>query len=130
MELLLQRGAEPKHSGYFGDRRGDALLVVAKQGHFKICDLLLNHGAMDCWQMKARPGSALHAATMSRHKDVVHLMLLRGRRHDTPHPSIIRPGAGSLTASQYSAATLGQIDILRELMSYGVPRNEALRYIA
>lgn len=130
VRLLLERGAKPQDRETFQDRRGDALFVAAGGGHNKICELLLNCGAEDYWMMKGRPGSALHAATLGGYKDVVHLLLLQGRKHDVPHPSIIAPCSGSPTASQYSAAALGHIDILRELMSFGITQDEALRYAA
>ena len=130
VRLLLERGAIPQNRKTLSDRHGDALFVAAGRGYDKICELLLNYGAEDYWMMKGRPGSALHAATLGGYKDVVHLLILQGRKHDVPHPSIIRSCSSSLTASQYSAAALGHVDILRELMSFGITQEEALRYAA
>lgn len=130
VKLLLERGAKPQIRENHNDRHADALFVAAGRGYNKICELLLNYGAEDYWTMKGRPGSALHAATLGGYKDVVHLLLLRGRKRDVPRPSIGRRSARSLNSSQYFAAALGHVDILRELMSFGITQEEALRYAA
>ena len=74
--------------------------------------------------MIAYPGSALHVATLAGHKEIVRLIVSKGCK--TPRDM----DEDSLLEIQSDAANLGDLDIWRELLSYGVPPDEALQCAA
>lgn len=133
---LLAAGATVQPSRRsFGDRRTDPLFLAVVNGHRSVCDLLLSHGAEDFYTMKARPCSALHAATQNGRIDIVRSLLTQEQSrkqnsHEAGCPSVIRRAASGIAASQHSAAARGQVEILRELLTYGISEGEVLRYAA
>lgn len=133
---LLEAGATVQPSRWsFGDRRNDPLFLAVVNGHRSVCDLLLSHGAEDFYTMKADPCSALHAATQNGRIDIVRSLLTQEQSrkqnsHEAGCSGIIRPAASGIAASQHSAAAGGQVDILRELLAYGISEGEVLRYAA
>lgn len=131
---LLAAGASPLcWDSWSRWQNCDALYLAANNGYIEVCELLLKHGAEDNWHMKSRPGSALHAAVQSGRLDIVKMMLryqkVKGP-NDYAHPAIIVAASGGLAASRYSAAAAGDIDMLRELASYGISKDQLLRYAA
>jgi len=134
---LLGVGALVQHSDVWslGDRRSDPLFLAARNGDLALCQLLLDHGAKDYFQMKANPGSALHAAAQSGRLDIVKALLQSEQvRHANSHEAgcrgLIRPASSGIAASQFYAARHGHVDVLRELLSYGITKDEMLRYAA
>ena len=118
--LLVNNGADPNKTG----RRNNPLYAAATQGSIECCRLLLHHGARDYWSPKAEPRSALHVATLAGHNDIVRLML--SKFHETRNHNDDR----NLETAQEAAGSLGNLDILKELLAYGVRPNDALKYAA
>ncbi|KAK7423870.1 hypothetical protein QQX98_000741 [Neonectria punicea] len=109
------------------------LFLAVNHGHLEVVELLLEHGARDVFQMKATPRSALQAAAISGRLDIVKAMLKHQRVLDTNTwtcNGVIRPAESGISASQHAAAAVGHIDILRELLEYGISKEETLRYAA
>lgn len=107
-------------------------MIAARGGYTSICKLLLEHGARDFHQIKARPSSALHAATLSGNRDTVRLLLAHRNAigGDEPNLSVSRQYSSSLRASQYASTLLGDIELFRELTSQEITDEECLRYAA
>ena len=124
--ILLDNGADadPQESGRLRDRRGNPLYVAATEGNIDCCRLLLDHGARDYWSPKVEPSSALHVATLAGHKDIVRLILSKyhGTRDDFDDRN--------LETAQKAAGDLGNLDLWRELLAYGVRPYDALKYAA
>ena len=122
--ILLDNGADPQETGRLSDRRGDPLYVAVQEGNIECCKLLLDHGARDYWSPKKQPSSALHLAILLGRKDIVRLMLSK-------HHEISSTRVGNLLKdAQEAVGDLGDLDLWRELLAYGVPRHNALRYAA
>ncbi|KAF7559303.1 hypothetical protein G7046_g4857 [Stylonectria norvegica] len=134
VEELLEAGARADPDSSFSrHERIDPLFVAATHGQLKICQLLLEYGAHDTFRMKARTGSALQAAAQLGRLDIVRTMLLYKRIRDTNSRvmrGIIRPASGGFAASQYAAAALNHVEVVRELADYGMSKEEVLRYAA
>ncbi|CAM1510491.1 Fc.00g008260.m01.CDS01 [Cosmosporella sp. VM-42] len=131
---LLAAGAEPQPPRDFS-KFGvtDTLFLAASHGHLEVCELLLEHGAEDRFQMKARTGSALHAAVKTGRLDIVKAMLSREQVREANirwMRGIVRESSGGIRAGQHSAAMYGHVDILRELAGYGIGKDDLLRYAA
>ena len=125
VELLLNNGADPEGNGGLKSRESDSLYMAAIQGNIECCKLLLDHGARDYWTPKAEPCSALHVATVAGHKDIVRLMLSRN------HLTGDVVDDDNLRTAQQVAGDLGDsrdLNLWRELLAYGVSRNDALKY--
>lgn len=118
--LLLSNGADPNKTG----RRNNPLHAAATQGSIECCRLLLDHGAEDYWCPKVEPSSALHVATLAGHKDIVRLIL--SKYHETKDYYNDR----NVKIAQKAAGDLGNLDLWRELLAYGVRPHDALEYAA
>lgn len=116
-------------------QRLDPLYQAVIGGHLAVCELLLEHGAEDFYHMKGKPPSALQASVTTGRLDIVKTLLKYKQIRAANDPSagcsaLIRPVTSGFAASQYDAAVRGQIDILRELLAYGIETDEAFRYAA
>lgn len=132
---LIEAGASlniPEPWRVHGDRL-DPLYISVVGGHLPICELLLEHGAKDYYHMKGKPPSALQASVKTGRLDIVKALLSHKdvqTANNRGCSSLIRPVTSGFAASQYDAAVLGHVDILRELMAYGIKPDEAFRYAA
>ncbi|KAF7551513.1 hypothetical protein G7Z17_g4943 [Cylindrodendrum hubeiense] len=132
-KALVAAGASLDGTNRLSNHQNTPLFLAASHGHLEIVELLLEHGAKDMFRMKSTPGSALHAAAISGRLDIVKSMLkheqIRSANGNRCH-AVVRPHTSGLAASQYSAAAVGHIDLLRELLKYGIEKEETLRYAA
>ena len=137
-EALIEAGASLGYSKIEWSRSGgryDPLYLSVVNGHLAVCELLLDHGARDYYHMKGMPPSAVQAAASSGRIDILRALLRRDRIRDANGPGagsagVIRLARNGINASQHRAAALGHIDVLRELLAYGISEEEALRYAA
>ncbi|BCR94918.1 uncharacterized protein AKAW2_11964A [Aspergillus luchuensis] len=134
---LLEAGAKVNFPSprIFGSQRSDPLFLAVARGHLPVCEILLNHGAEDYHDLKGRPPSALVIAVCSGRLDIVKTLLrceriTNSRTMKNRATEVIRPAQCGITAAQYYAASGGHVDILRELIAYGITPDEALRYAA
>lgn len=132
---LIEAGAslnKPEPWSIHGDRL-DPLYLSVVGGHLPICELLLEHGAKDYYHMKGKPPSALQASVKTGRLDIVKALLSHKEvraANNRGCSALIRPVTSGFAASQYDAAVRGHVDILRELMAYGIKPDEAFRYAA
>lgn len=135
VQALIDAGASvtnPQPWSIHGNRL-DPLYMSVIGGHLPICELLLDHGAKDYYHMKGKPPSALQASVKTGRLDIVKALLSRQEIRTANHQgcsALIRPVTSGFAASQYDAAVRGHVDILRELMAYGIKPDEAFRYAA
>ena len=126
VRILLEHGASVD-AVHFNDGRSNCLFIAARNGDAVIVRLLLDHGARDYWRMKQKPGSALHAAVMGGHIDVVRALLSASNANKA---RTTRGSDMSFRASQDAAAWLGRTDILRELTYHGIYEDGILNFAA
>lgn len=103
-EALIKARALVTHRNRFGDT---ALMLAALQGHKRIVELLLNHGA----PVDGGPGwTPLIYASFRGHTDIVELLLKHGANPDDTSPN----GTTALMV----AAKNGYIDTVRVLLKH------------
>jgi len=136
IRTLLAAGAgvdgSSSHSWERNRRYTQPLFAAVSNGHLEAVEVLLEHGARDSWEMKGYPATALHAAAASGRLDIVKAMMKHEhiKNANSQKRAGGRLGSSGIASSQYSAAQLGHINILRELLAYGISKEETLRYAA
>ena len=75
---ILNHIIEKKSSLYKKDKFGRPLLyIAARNGHFKVCEILLENGAdVNC--LDENGSTPLHAASYHGHKDIINLLISYG----------------------------------------------------
>lgn len=75
VELLLKHGANPDFEAHCDD---NPLYIAVVNGYTKICELLLDYGGADVNVINNYNCTAVHAAAMTAHLDILKVLIERG----------------------------------------------------